>query len=317
MTLREAAFPQDAEAIVRISNQYDSEPVSVDEYLRQHHNWVATDPRAKFVAEHDGQVVGFVHSRRRASMTPGVFFATAYVDPDHKRQGAGTLLARAAEEFALSQGATAVTAFVPESDPDGTDFAKRRGYTLGRHLFESVMSVDNVSDAEIDSECAQVSEATGLRFTNLAEVGQTPHTEDLIYEIGSECDLDEPGTQDFGAMSREDYQRVVIEAPFFTPEGVILALDGAHWAGIHVLGPLLDSDVADFTVDFTGVRRPYRGKGVARALKLLGVKHARSKGGTKLITHNDSTNAAMLAVNQRLGYEPRPGLLLMKKEFAQ
>lgn len=317
MTLREAVFPQDAEAIVRISNLYDSEPVSVEEYMRQHDSWRETDPRAKFVTEEDGQVTGFVHSRRREQMTPGNWFLTAYVDRDKKHRGAGTRLVEAGEEFARANSAQSATAFVPEDDPDGPDFAKRRGYAVARHLFESVMSVDLHNNEDIDAEAESVAQATGLRFTNLAEIGQTPATEDLIYEIGAECDLDEPGTQEFGLLSRDDYQRLVIEAPFFTPDGVILALDGDTWAGIHILGPLEDSDVADFTVDFTGVRRPYRSKGVARALKLLGVKHARSKGGTRLITHNDSTNAAMLAVNQRLGYQPRPGLLLMKKEFAQ
>lgn len=315
LRLREARFPDDAAAIVRITNQYDSEPVSVEEYVRQHDTWRSDDPRAKFVVEADGEVIGFAHSRRREPMTRGMFFLTLYVDRERTRLGAGRLLAQAGEAFAQNHGAVSLTAFVPEDDPRGRGFAESRGYALARHLFESTMDVDTTSDAEIEAETAAVAAASGVRYTTLAALGQTTETEDLVYEIGTECDLDEPGTQEYGPVSREDYQRLLFSAPWFRPEGVIVALDGDHWAGIHVLGPLADSEVADFTVDFTGVRRPYRGKGLARALKLLGVKYARSQGGTRLITHNDSTNAAMLAVNRRLGYVPRPGILMMKKEF--
>ena len=34
-----------------------------------------------------------------------------------------------------------------------------------------------------------------------------------------------------------------------------------------------------------------------------------------IMTHNDSTNAPMLAVNQKLGFVARSGLLFMTKEF--
>jgi len=50
------------------------------------------------------------------------------------------------------------------------------------------------------------------------------------------------------------------------------------------------------------VLRPYRGKGVATLLKLRGIRYAQQHGKSKLWVVNDSVNAAMLGLNQKLGF---------------
>jgi GNAT superfamily N-acetyltransferase len=52
----------------------------------------------------------------------------------------------------------------------------------------------------------------------------------------------------------------------------------------------------------TCVRRPWRGRGVALAMKSAQIAWAKRAGITRLETSNDSPNTAMLAVNRRLGY---------------
>lgn len=245
-------------------------------------------------------------------MVAGSFFLSVHVDQAHIGKGIGSRLASEGERFAKANGCERLTAFVTEADAHGRAFAEKRGYALGRHLFESVMSTDRWTEDEIDRH-VRAAQTSGVRFTTLADVGYTEESKRLFFELSDECDLDEPGTVEFGAQTFEDYERNVFGAPWFQPDGVFLAIADGRWAGIHTIGELKDSDIADFTVDFTGVRRPFRGRGVATALKMLGVRYAKSKGGTKIMTHNDSRNGPMLAVNTRLGYEPRPGLLLMNK----
>jgi len=55
---------------------------------------------------------------------------------------------------------------------------------------------------------------------------------------------------------------------------------------------------------FTATGREYRGRGLALAVKLASTRWAAEHGITQLVTTNDETNASMLAVNRRLGYEP-------------
>lgn len=57
----------------------------------------------------------------------------------------------------------------------------------------------------------------------------------------------------------------------------------------------------------TGVARPYRGRKIGVALKVLAARYARDHGALCLRTTADSDNAAMLAINGRLGYQPQPG----------
>ena len=56
--------------------------------------------------------------------------------------------------------------------------------------------------------------------------------------------------------------------------------------------------------DMTGTLREFRGRGLARLLKLHQLEWAARDGIASVMTENDETNAAMLAVNTRLGYVP-------------
>jgi len=56
--------------------------------------------------------------------------------------------------------------------------------------------------------------------------------------------------------------------------------------------------------EFTATLPDYRGRGLATLCKLETVRWARPNGIHTIVTGNDSENAAMLAVNRNLGYQP-------------
>jgi RimJ/RimL family protein N-acetyltransferase len=64
--------------------------------------------------------------------------------------------------------------------------------------------------------------------------------------------------------------------------------------------------------DMTAVARPWRGRGVASALKRATIDWAVRHGLEYLETDNDEANAAMRAINARLGYRPQPDYLTMR-----
>ena len=57
----------------------------------------------------------------------------------------------------------------------------------------------------------------------------------------------------------------------------------------------------------TGVDRAYRSRHIALALKVQSICFAKAFGADSIRTHNDSQNGPMLAINRKLGYQPRPG----------
>lgn len=60
-------------------------------------------------------------------------------------------------------------------------------------------------------------------------------------------------------------------------------------------------------IDYTGVLRPWRGRGLARALKLHAAHHLAALGVRTAHTEVEASNAPMVAVNSALGYRWGPG----------
>ena len=57
----------------------------------------------------------------------------------------------------------------------------------------------------------------------------------------------------------------------------------------------------------------YRGRGLARAVKLQSMAQAIGLGIPAVRTANDSENAPMLHINEQMGYEPLPGFVSFLK----
>jgi RimJ/RimL family protein N-acetyltransferase len=60
---------------------------------------------------------------------------------------------------------------------------------------------------------------------------------------------------------------------------------------------------------YTASDREYRGRGLARAVKLQTLAQAAELGIAAVQTDNDSENAPMLHINEKLGYRSKPGFV--------
>jgi RimJ/RimL family protein N-acetyltransferase len=59
--------------------------------------------------------------------------------------------------------------------------------------------------------------------------------------------------------------------------------------------------------DYTGVKSHYRGRGIAKALKLLSMQTALNEGAHTMTTDIEAGNVAMQKLNKGLGYIPGKG----------
>jgi RimJ/RimL family protein N-acetyltransferase len=64
---------------------------------------------------------------------------------------------------------------------------------------------------------------------------------------------------------------------------------------------------------YTGSHPDYRGRGLARAVKLQTLSQAIELGIPSVVTDNDSENAPMLHINESLGYDRRTGFVTLVK----
>ena len=144
----------------------------------------------------------------------------------------------------------------------------------------------------------------GFSFCSLADFPDTPETRRKLYDLNSATELDIPGV-DGSYMTYSEFEERVIGARWFRRAGQRLALDGDTWIGFVAV--MLTPDTQGAYNAMTGVIRAYRGRKIAQALKVMAICYARQNGAWRIRTNNDSRNAPILAINQKMGYQPQPG----------
>jgi RimJ/RimL family protein N-acetyltransferase len=250
------------------------------------------------------QVVGYSYAVHYPSEPAGRFYLTLTVDPARRRQGIGTALYDDVLLWLRAQGAHRVYTEIREESPAGLAFARRRGFTVSRHAIESALDLATFDAARFAGLMESV-EAGGIRFFSLADTGGTPDALRRLYAINRIASTDDPASPDDSFPTFDVWQRIIVQASGFQPEGQIIAADGDAYVGLAAVQ--YDAETQSAESLLTGVDRAYRGRKIAQALKLLTVRFAQARGATHIVTENDARNTAMIVINRKLGFQSRPG----------
>jgi GNAT superfamily N-acetyltransferase len=163
-----------------------------------------------------------------------------------------------------------------------------------------------------DIELPPVAPPPGIEVVTWA---QLPDAVRGIYEVASEGYLDIPGNQDDAMEPFEDWLAHDMRGPGDRPEATFVALAGDEVVGYAKLF-LTDARPSVAVHDMTAVRRAWRGKGIAGALKRAQIGWAKEHGFTTLTTGNELRNEPIRRLNRRLGYREAPGRVLMRGPLA-
>lgn len=159
------------------------------------------------------------------------------------------------------------------------------------------LSLGVPSDAEVSAQVRRCAH-DGIGFFTLASVGDSNDTRSRLYELVREGVVDDP-SNDGTFIGFTEFSERLFELYYWRwAEGQFLAALGGEWVGLT--NPQILDDGALFGV--TVVKRAHRGKGVARALKLLALRYLRDAGVTTVVTRNSARNEAVLRLNRGLGF---------------
>ena len=257
------------------------------EWLHRYHSVPERARLLSLVAEVDGRIV--------AVGAAGVIFfggggengfLNLQVHPDRRRQGIGSALYDRLRAHLLEVGVKNAASMFDES-PEGIAFATRRGWREERAETQSTLDPRTVTTAP----------PPGVELVPAAELD--PHE---LHRIDEEATRDMPSLVPIDAIPYDEWLEFVWDSPLFTREGSYGAVVDGRVAAISFLTANQEHGRA-FNM-FTATGREYRGRGLALAVKLASTRWAAEHGITQLVTTNDETNAPMLAINRRLGYQP-------------
>lgn len=314
MNIRAARVQTDIPAITRLINPYENTPVSEEQvrgwFLRTAPGLIAL--RLAAVDEQDA-VLGYGLVYHETVALPHHFFVWLVVDSAVRAQGIGSALWEALLAILHEQGASRLTSEVGEADGPSVAFAEQRGFRIERRLFHSALDLDTFDETPYLPEIAAL-EARGVRLCSLADFPDTPETRRKLYDLNVTNVLEIPGVTS-SPWTFPDFEKSIIEAPWFDPAGQLLAVEGDQWIGMAAVS--LQPETHSAYNEHTGVLRAYRGQKIAQALKVMAARYARARGARTLGTHNDSLNAPILAINHKMGYQPHPGKFLLVRDLAE
>jgi GNAT superfamily N-acetyltransferase len=222
------------------------------------------------------------------------------VDRQARRSGVGSALYSAISDWARERGFEWIEGSVRDNEPESFAWVKRRGFAEDRR--ESGLELDLTTIDPPD-----VAAPDGIEIVPWSE---RPDLTRGLYEVACEAYPDVPGDESDPMEPFEDWLAHDMRGPSDPPEATFVALAGDEVVGYAKFSlPKARPTVAWH--DITAVKRAWRGRGIAGALKRAEIRWAKDAGYEKLYTMNEVRNAPIRKLNERYGYRPAPGRIFV------
>lgn len=290
--VRPVAGDRDLGSWVETHNQVAQVPVTVGE-LQAYREALAGD-ELHLLALLDGEAAGagFV-AVEPEELSRAAAVAWLGVLPGARSRGVGSALYRDLSAWGRTTGLERFEGHVAAGEADGLAWATRRGFeAIGR---DTLLALDLTALPDVDP--APPAGVEIVVWADRPELGRG------IYGVACEAYPDVPGREEEAMKSFEEWLALDMGGPNDRPEAVFVALADDDVVGYSKLH-LSDARPTVAANDMTGVRRAWRGRGIAGALKRAQLVWAQEHGYERLETANETRNVPIQRLNERLGYRP-------------
>jgi GNAT superfamily N-acetyltransferase len=236
---------------------------------------------------------------------PGFGETFVTVLPEHRRQGLGTAFYERVSEWLAEHRVDRIDATVPEDDEASIAFALKRGFQEVERNGRMILDL-----ATIEPEPADPPE--GVEIVTWDE---RPELDRGIYEVACEAYPDIPGDRDQTVEPFEDWLEHELKGSGDRADATFLAIAGDEVVGYSKFS-LTQAQPTTAHHDMTAVKRAWRQRGIAGALKRTQILWAKERGYERLATQNEMRNEPIRRLNKRLGYRQAPGRIVMRGPLA-
>jgi GNAT superfamily N-acetyltransferase len=294
----------------RVAAGVDPHPETPEE-VRQ--RWTETEKTCdvqRFLVSVDGSNAGWLSLVRPHDEDPAVVRLNVLLPSDTAAAAVDDAIAFG-EERGRSMSARRLVFHAWTSRTAVIAALKARGWTEERRMrfwrLELQPHLDRLR-TQREAARARVAEA-GISLHTAAELGGEA-IYPRLYEVAQATYGDVPSSVEFVGSSYEEW--LVWEMrPGVSADRYWVASDGRKLVGFS----FLEFQENLVHTGYTGVLREYRGKGIARVLKLETLVQAAELGVDAVETDNDFENAPILHLNADLGYDEVMGKVQLEKRF--
>jgi GNAT superfamily N-acetyltransferase len=260
----------------------------------------ATKDYGDFLAEVDGVPKGSA-AIAILPQRPQAGFLLLTVLEDGRRRGAGSALYAVVSDWLHERGLDVVHASVSEADDESLAFARRRGFREIERYPRLLLDVAAIEEPAVEAP-------PGIEIVTWAE---RPEVARGMYAVAVEAYADVPGGDAEEMEAFEDWLAHDMQGSGDKPESTFVALAGGEVVGYAKYFLTAARPTVAFH-DMTAVRRDWRGRGVARALKQAQIAWAKRAGFEVLETNNEERNEPIRRLNAKLGYRLAPGRIVLE-----
>lgn len=233
---------------------------------------------------------------------PGVVRTLAFVPHELRGRGIGTALLHRLGDWASGHGAHTIEGTVEEDDAESIAWLEAHGFAEVGRDSTMVLDLTAIDEPAIDPP-------PGIEIVTWAG---NPELIEGIYEVACEALPDVPGETDAIMPSFEAWLANDMQGAGDRPEATFVAVADGLVAGYAKLS-LSPAETERAFHDMTGVRRAWRGRGIAGALKRTEIAWAKRNGYTHLETWNEARNTPIRILNERYGYVLQPGQVTIRR----
>lgn len=295
--------------ITSLLNSFYHDPRSIESVKEADSHLPQGSVNIRKMIETDGETVGMLRVTRLGNVD--FLWFSIIVFPEYRRKGIGTQLYKEGEKWVEEIGAKHLYCQIFDHMPDSVSFARNRGFAIDRHIFDSKLTITKEMLGMDDSLLKQAEEK-GFVFSSMADLADDGDAQMKLHDLYLMTSTDIPGWSEPPPTFEEFCHRVFRHSGYI-PEAQFIVMKDNKWVGMTTL--LYNKETNSLYTSMTGVDRRFRGNGLAQILKMKTIQYAIEANISYMLTHNDSKNHAMIAINQKIGYQSQPGYYQMIKKL--
>ncbi len=296
---------------------FNEPPDTLDEWVHDDQMLSPDYPFYRDLVLRDDTVIAYVETyQSRYAYHPQKYECRIFVHPEHDAPDIRPTVLTHVLDRLRDNTVIALTSGMLDDKPEAMRFFDAYGFKRVAEEKISKLDVRHFDTTQYAGALERV-RAAGIEIATLRALQQRDRDwQRKLFDLEVTVSADIPSIGEKHYLPFETWRVMRLEAPTFDPDGWFVALDGDYYVGQSQGSINTEGTPVQFVTGVTSVRREYRRRGIATALKVHAIGYAKAHGVGEIFTTNDSQNP-MYQLNLALGFQPQPSWVRVEKSLVE